>query len=247
MNFIIFRTQWPSFSPSSGSDMIQGLAVPKARSSWTAGWRQFPSFAPAGLPVFPRNFRHFEGRACLGGPRSLQATVAGHTVRTNVTWRTAGWLGLLDLEARRLFPSLASPSKQPSAFTFLGRQKMLGGQRRRGMGWCVQQGSHSHSSFHWRASSLRIGPSGTNSGRRRGLWRDLHNSSWRSRIQWHWAQAPWYVMLSNETQIWKNVYPLLSILRKLTATEHQLQVTFVSKHINIWMHTYILFYKQPPT
>lgn len=51
MSFITFRSQWPSFSPSWGSDVMQGLAVPRAWSSWTAGWREFPSFAPAGLPV----------------------------------------------------------------------------------------------------------------------------------------------------------------------------------------------------
>lgn len=53
-------------------------------------------------------------------------------------------------------------------------------------------------------------------------------------------------ILISYAQIWENVYPIISILRKLTATEHQLQVTFVSKDIKICMYTYILFYKQPP-
>lgn len=146
MSFIFFRTQWPLFSLSSGSDVMQGLAVPSLELLHC--WLEAASlFCPCWFPCVSKDYRHFEDRACLGGPRSLQATVAGHTVGTNVIWSTAGWLGLLDLKGRRLFSSLASPSKQPSAFTFLERQKMLGGQRRRGREWWMQQGSYFHAGF----------------------------------------------------------------------------------------------------
>lgn len=45
----------------------------------------------------------------------------------------------------------------------------------------------------------------------------------------------------SHAQIWKNVYPLIATLRKLTATEHQLQVTSVSKHLK-YMYVYLCIF-----